>query len=390
MFERFFCEPRCLRRYREGPMKAEREEFLRYIVAEGRSDLTIRQVMLPNRRSDARTLRKRRTTFLGHARIWLRFIGRFKEKAPLQPFGEELERFIEFGRRERGLASETCKYQRRVAREFFNWFASNVGDDLSKLQVTHVLSFAQQASFARKSRPYAVGSIGSLRVLLRWMVQHGLCSKALSSAFRRREVQELVASTVGDSIQHLRDRAILLLLAIYGLRVGEIRSLRLEDIDWENETIRPPRPKQRKVGIYPLIREVGDAIIAYLRVRFAMPVSSDLHYLAPTVSLTERVCCDFHCQESATAPGAQAQAIRRARAAACLRHLSFVRRVHPQTNRGSLRAHDDPRDRSICESRSSVASAGRHTLITGVLLESAFMANKFACDHSAGRWETWK
>jgi hypothetical protein len=150
MFERFFCEPRCLRRYREGPMKAEREEFLRYNVAEGRSDLTLRQVMrdiliaaelltqkdtervicadlqwleeqwinaLPNRRSDARTLRKRRTTFLGHARIWLRFIGRFKEKAPLQPFGEELERFIEFGRRERGLASETCKYQRRVARE---------------------------------------------------------------------------------------------------------------------------------------------------------------------------------------------------------------------------------------------------------------------------------
>jgi len=181
-----------------------------------------------------------------------------------------------------GLASETCKYQRRVASEFFNWFASNVGDDLSKLQITHVLSFAQQASFARKSRTYAVGSIGSLRVLLRWMVQRGLCSKALVNCVQAprlyhlerypvgptwSEVQELVASTAGDSIQDLRDRAILLLLAIYGLRVGEIRSLRLADIDWENETIRPPRPKQRKVGIYPLTREVGDAIIAYLRVR---------------------------------------------------------------------------------------------------------------------------
>jgi integrase len=56
-----------------------------------------------------------------------------------------------------------------------------------------------------------------------------------------------------------------LLHAVYGFRSGEVRGLTLDDLDWEGEIIRPPRPKQRRVGEYPLVREVGDAILRYLR-----------------------------------------------------------------------------------------------------------------------------
>ena len=41
----------------------------------------------------------------------------------------------------------------------------------------------------------------------------------------------------------------------------------MDDIDWENGIIRPPRPKQHRVGTYPLTSIVGDAIIAYLKIR---------------------------------------------------------------------------------------------------------------------------
>jgi integrase len=59
----------------------------------------------------------------------------------------------------------------------------------------------------------------------------------------------------------------MLLLAVYGWRGGEVRGLKLEDIDWDNAMLRPSRPKQRRVGVYPLSQRVGDAIIAYLKVR---------------------------------------------------------------------------------------------------------------------------
>ena len=82
------------------------------------------------------------------------------------------------------------------------------------------------------------------------------------------EVQQLLDANRGDAAVQIRNYAMLLLLAVYGFRSGEVCCLTLDDIDWEQERIHPPRPKQRKVGQYPLVGEVADAIVRYLtRVR---------------------------------------------------------------------------------------------------------------------------
>jgi integrase len=49
----------------------------------------------------------------------------------------------------------------------------------------------------------------------------------------------------------------------FAIRDPQVRGLTLDDIDWERERIHPPRPKQRRVGEYPLVREVGEAILRY-------------------------------------------------------------------------------------------------------------------------------
>jgi integrase len=56
-----------------------------------------------------------------------------------------------------------------------------------------------------------------------------------------------------------------MLFAVYGLRVGEVRALRLEDIDWEHELIHIRRPKSRRRQPYPLSFVVGEAILRYLK-----------------------------------------------------------------------------------------------------------------------------
>lgn len=63
----------------------------------------------------------------------------------------------------------------------------------------------------------------------------------------------------------IRDRAMLLLHAVYGFRNTEVRLLRVDDIDWQEEIISLSRPKQRKSQLYPLLPEIGDAILQYLR-----------------------------------------------------------------------------------------------------------------------------
>ena len=56
-----------------------------------------------------------------------------------------------------------------------------------------------------------------------------------------------------------------MLLAIYGLRAGEVGRLRIEDFDWEHELFRVTSSKTGRVRTYPLTRSVGDAILRYLK-----------------------------------------------------------------------------------------------------------------------------
>jgi integrase len=78
-------------------------------------------------------------------------------------------------------------------------------------------------------------------------------------------VQRLLASTEGGCPVDVRDRAILMLLAAYGLRASEVVRLRLEDFDWQREQLRLMRPKTQSSQVYPLSHRVGDAVLDYLK-----------------------------------------------------------------------------------------------------------------------------
>ena len=79
------------------------------------------------------------------------------------------------------------------------------------------------------------------------------------------QVQQLLANIESDRPKDLRDRAIVMLLAIYGLRRSELVRLRLENIDWERELLFVKRAKTGKPQTFPLTRTVGDAILRYLK-----------------------------------------------------------------------------------------------------------------------------
>jgi integrase/recombinase XerD len=79
------------------------------------------------------------------------------------------------------------------------------------------------------------------------------------------DVQRLITSTDSDRPGDIRDRAILMLFAIYAFRSREVAGLCVEDVNWEKEIISIARPKQRRKQQYPLVNEVGEAILRYLR-----------------------------------------------------------------------------------------------------------------------------
>jgi integrase len=82
---------------------------------------------------------------------------------------------------------------------------------------------------------------------------------------RHEEVQKILEITRRDrSRTGLRDYALLILLAIYGLRAGEIVALRLEDINWKKESLYVRHSKTGSLSELPLLREPGEAVLSYL------------------------------------------------------------------------------------------------------------------------------
>ncbi len=89
--------------------------------------------------------------------------------------------------------------------------------------------------------------------------------EGIPSALGAEEVRKVLEVTRADlSPTGLRDYAILMLLATYGLRAAEIVRLRLEDIDWRRDVLRVHHSKTGTYSELPLLIEVGEAVLRYL------------------------------------------------------------------------------------------------------------------------------
>lgn len=123
--------------------------------------------------------------------------------------------------------------------------------------------------------------VRALRMFMRFLVSTGRCRSHLDRAVPQMPhwrlatlpryvdedvIERLIASRPTKTLTGLRDRAILLLLARLALRAGDVRGLRVSDIDWARGRLRVVG-KLRRPTWMPVPQDVGDAILAYLRVR---------------------------------------------------------------------------------------------------------------------------
>ena len=91
------------------------------------------------------------------------------------------------------------------------------------------------------------------------------CEAQLSTIWSPAELQAVLAMVDRNAAIGKRNYAILLLAMRMGLRPCDIRNLRLDDIGWEQSRIQIVQQKTKMPLILPLLPEIGDALIDYLR-----------------------------------------------------------------------------------------------------------------------------
>lgn len=181
--------------------------------------------------------------------------------------------FQEFLRHHRGISERTVDRHGRMVMRLL----PDIGDDPGAYNA-ELIRRAIVTEAGRSSRPYVKTMMTALRGYLRFLAANGACRpwldravpavpqwrlSALPRYLAAEDVERLIASCDLTKIHGIRDKAILLLLARLGLRAGDILGMRLDDIGWNEGTLRVRGKGRREVQL-PLPQDAGDALLDYL------------------------------------------------------------------------------------------------------------------------------
>lgn len=171
----------------------------------------------------------------------------------------------------------------------FNCYMINEGvNQIGNIKASDILSYIEQMDPRTSANKHV--SLNILKIFFRYLHEHQIISvdysriipkdnytnqPKLPSTFTDKEIDALLKAVDRGNPRGKRDYAILLLATQLGLRASDICELRFENINWENNVITINQYKTGKKIELPLLPQIGNAIIDYLK--HGRPISQEKH-----------------------------------------------------------------------------------------------------------------
>jgi len=193
----------------------------------------------------------------------------------------QITEYIDHMRKEKGLSEATIVYRRSTLQDFFTKIKDSPQQFFNNLTPAY-FDTLQIKAFCQGSlaRTTIQNRCTVLRDFLRFAEHRGWCRIGIADSIHSPrvykhenlpsgpsldEIKRLLKTTEGNRPIDIRDRAIILLLVIYGFRASEVMLLRIEDIDWDQERFCLRHAKRGPVQQFPLTQTVGHALVQYLK-----------------------------------------------------------------------------------------------------------------------------
>jgi site-specific recombinase XerD len=180
----------------------------------------------------------------------------------------------------RGLSHSTVTAHLRTV----SCFLEHVGYESAASRLVDLKACAVEAFITRLGKLHCRASLQHEAAHLRGFLRFGVASgtlppgldahidtprlyrlEQLPRALPWESVCALLASIDRSTPMGMRDYAMLFLIATYGLRACDIRTLRLEDVRWRQGEIRVAQRKTGQPLVLPLTDGAGDVLVQYLR-----------------------------------------------------------------------------------------------------------------------------
>lgn len=135
-------------------------------------------------------------------------------------------------------------------------------------------------TFINFSSKSVAANMVAIRCFLRYLYLNGFTSQnmaeslpkiknyytpAMPRTWKTAEVEKVLSCIDRGNPTGKRDYAILLMIARYGLRSSDIKNLKLENLYWDTGTIQILQHKTRNPASFPILRDIGWALIDYLK-----------------------------------------------------------------------------------------------------------------------------
>lgn len=202
------------------------------------------------------------------------------EPDPDDPFASILARYDRHLASVRGLAASSRAQYRRYARRLLEWFRGRHGErPLARLRGVDVLEYITDCADLHPSGSWRNNLCSLTRGFLRFLRWEGIIEVDLDRVVPTlphwrlqtvprhlpwQQVRALIDSVDATRPIGMRDKAVLLSIALLGLRNQEVRRLALGDLRWRAGAIRLPETKSRRERVLPLPQELGTALAEYV------------------------------------------------------------------------------------------------------------------------------
>ena len=169
---------------------------------------------------------------------------------------------------------DTCLYLERFSKYLGQYSLS----DISELDTNLIHGYVN--SLAIYQLPTIYHTVCVLRRTLRYLHSTGIIDTDLSvglpkiryskkakipSAYTREEVEKMINCIDRGNPKGKRDYALILLAARLGLRASDIANLTFSSFKWDKNTVEVAQQKTGEPVVLPLLNDVGEAIIDYIR-----------------------------------------------------------------------------------------------------------------------------
>lgn len=193
------------------------------------------------------------------------------------PIGVLMTKYLAFKTDQRLSNKTVYVYELHLSR-FLHFLKNNNIEAITSVRLQHILNYIK--SISPRTITAARSSIQVLREFFKYLYTQRILEvdfsfmiprsnyksqPKLPSTYTKEEVEKLIASVERSSTVGKRNYAIILLAARLGLRSSDIANLKFKNILWEQNTIRLVQYKTDKEIELPLLTEVGNAIIDYLK-----------------------------------------------------------------------------------------------------------------------------